>query len=402
MKIVYLHQYFSTPHEGGGTRSYEFSRRWGAEGHEVHVLRAGSHVRRGRWDQTTIEGISVHTLGLEYSNRMSFSRRLAAFSGYALRAGSRVLDLEPDVVYATSTPLTVAVPALQARRRGIPYVFEVRDLWPDVPVAMGYLGNPVLRAAAYRLEATAYWRSTRIVALAPGMRDDIVAKGVPGSKVSVIPQGCDTELFNSADPSRVRAEHPWVGEGPMVLYAGTVGEANGLAYLIDLADHMRAVMPEVRFAIVGDGKERDALEARAASLGMKDKNIFFIGRVPKTVVVDWMAASQATLALLAGPRVMWKDAVQNKFFDSVAAGKPIVTNNGGWQTSIALEEGLGVTLSPDDLGLAAEQLSAMLRDEEFLGRVPANARRVAETRFNRDRQAREALRILEAAVASST
>ena len=347
--------------------------------HVAHVMAVAWALGAGAIDEVWVIPAFEHPLGkvagAPFADRYEMTRLAMA----DLRR-VRVLDLERRLGGGSRTLRTVET-ILRERPRA-----RLRLL----------IGSDLLR------EAPRWHRWERIVALAPGMRDDIVAKGVPGSKVSVIPQGCDTELFNSADPSRVRAEHPWVGEGPMVLYAGTVGEANGLAYLIDLADHMRAVMPEVRFAIVGDGKERDALEARAASLGMKDKNIFFIGRVPKTVVVDWMAASQATLALLAGPRVMWKDAVQNKFFDSVAAGKPIVTNNGGWQTSIALEEGLGVTLSPDDLGLAAEQLSAMLRDEEFLGRVPANARRVAETRFNRDRQAREALRILEAAVASST
>lgn len=396
MRIVYLHQYFTTPDQGGGTRSYEFARRWVQWGHEVHVIRIGSSTGHAasKWQLMEIDGIHVHSLRLQYSNTMGFYRRLTAFGRYAVQAIGRARSLHPDVVYATSTPLTVAVPAIAASiAGGAPYVFEVRDLWPDVPIALGYLDNPLLRAAALSLEREAYRRAAHIVALAPGMKEDIQAKGVPADKVSVIPQGCDTPVFRNSNPAQVRAENPWLGQGPVFLYAGAIGQANGLKYLVDLATAMATVAPGAQFVVLGEGKERPQLEDLAAERGLLGRTIHFLGVRSKLEVANWVAASTATLALLTGPRVLWKDAVQNKFFDSLAAERPIATNNNGWQTHIAQEEGVGIMLDPHEPARAAQQLMDMVSDIEFMSRVPLNCRRLAETRFNRDVQAARALEL---------
>lgn len=397
VRIVYLHQYFATPDQGGGTRSYEFARRWVRAGYEVHVLRVGAPAgssSRG-WAVTEVEGISVHTLALAYSNKMGFYRRLAAFAGYAASAAGRARRLRPDAIYATSTPLTVAVPALAASSAGgAPYVFEVRDLWPDVPIALGYLKNPILRKAAVSLEKLAYKRSAHIVALAPGMKDDIVTKGVPPSKISVIPQGCDSYMFRSANPGQVHADNPWLGAGPVFTYAGAIGQANGLRYLIDVATAMEDIDRDARFVVIGEGRERKHLEELASERGLLGRSIFFLGALSKHEVADWMAASDATLAFLTGPRVLWKDAVQNKFFDSLAAERPIATNNDGWQTQVAVDAGVGVMLNAEDPSVGAGQLAAMVGNAEFMARVPQKCRELAATKFNRDLQAEEALQVL--------
>lgn len=400
MRIAYLHQYFTSPELGGGTRSYEFATRWVGAGHEVHVLRIGEHLGPSStaWRVDVIEGVHVHTLDLKYSNEMGFVRRLGAFAGYALAATRRLPKISPDAVYATSTPLTVALPALASRLlRRTPFVFEVRDLWPDVPIALGYLSNPILRAAALWLERSAYRKASHVVALAPGMKADIEAKGIPGDKISVIPQGCDTRLFEGADPDRARESLPELGDGRVYLYAGAIGQANGLRYLIDLATEMEPIDHGARFVIVGEGKERKELEQLAADRGLLDRSVFFLGALNKHQVADWMAAATATLALLTGPRVLWKDAVQNKFFDSLAAGRPIATNNDGWQTQIAVESGVGIMLDPEDPAHAANQLLEMANDRQFMDRVPDNCRELAASRFNREAQAEEALRLVVAA-----
>ncbi len=400
MRIAYLHQHFVTPAQGGGTRSYEFARRWALAGHEVHVLRSGSFEPSGHrgWAVSDVDGITVHSLAVDYSNKMSVTRRLTAFAAYAAAASVRARALKPDVIYATSTPLTVAIPALAGSAgRGAPYVFEVRDQWPDVPIAMGYLRNPALRTAAIWLERLAYRRSSHIVVLAPGMKSDIEAKGVPGDKISVIPQGCDVGIFQGASAMEVRRAHPWLGQGPVFLYAGAIGPANGLRYLIELSHAMQSVTPSAQFVILGDGKERAALEALTRERALEGC-VHFLGSKNKHEVAEWMAASDATIALFTGPRVLWKDAVQNKFFDSIAAERPVASNNDGWQTQIAIEAGVGVMLDPDDPTVGATQLAAMVSDEEFMARVPANCLRLATETFNRDLQADQALKVLAATV----
>ena len=153
MRIVYMHQYFNTPAMHGGTRSYEMARRLVRSGHEVHMVTAdsqGSGARgKNSWSLTEEAGIHVHWLPVPYSNNMTYRARVKAFISFARYAGLRAVPLRPDVVFATSTPLTIALPAAYAAKRlRIPLVFEVRDLWPEMPIAVGALRNPLAIWAA--------------------------------------------------------------------------------------------------------------------------------------------------------------------------------------------------------------------------------------------------------------
>ena len=169
LKIVYLHQYFNLPSDAGGTRSYEMARRLVAWGHEVHMVASSRDAEpnwRCGWRETEESGIHVHWLPVPYSNAFSYAARTRAFFEFAWGAELKAASLEGDVVFATSTPLTIALPAVYAaRRKQIPMVFEVRDLWPELPIAMGALRRPLLIAAARCLERFAYRNSAHIVAL---------------------------------------------------------------------------------------------------------------------------------------------------------------------------------------------------------------------------------------------
>jgi hypothetical protein len=155
MRIVYLHQYFVTPDMSGGTRSFEMAKRLVRAGHEVHMITSeqGDRVSGRAWRVTDEHGITVHWTSVPYSNYMGIRQRLGAFVRFAWRASARATRLGGDVIFATSTPLTISVPALVAstlRRR--PFVFEVRDLWPEVPIAIGALTNPLAIRLARALE----------------------------------------------------------------------------------------------------------------------------------------------------------------------------------------------------------------------------------------------------------
>jgi glycosyltransferase involved in cell wall biosynthesis len=395
VRIVYLHQYFTTPAQAGATRSYEFARRWAAAGHDVHVVTSDRTATGTGWRVETVEGCTVHAFTVPYDNTMGARARIRAFVRFALAAAARARSLRPDVVYATSTPLTIALPALGATLgRPVRYVFEVRDLWPDVPVALGYLGNPVLRRAAYALEMLAYRRAAHVVALAPGMREDILDKGIAADKVDVVAQGCDTELFVGLDTAALRAREPWMAGRRLVLFAGTLGRANGLTYLADLASEVGRIAPDVCFVVVGNGAEAGTLRQRAADQGLTDASFRMLGPKTKHEVAQWLAVSECALALFTGPRVVWKDAVQNKFFDALAAGKPVANNFDGWQTQVAKEAGVGIELPAHDLPAAAQALVAMLDDAHWMAGVPARASALADGPFNRDRQAGTVLAIL--------
>src|SRR5438105_2807505 len=182
MRIVYLHQYFVTPDMAGGSRSYEMARRLVAAGHEVHMVTSDQRPQpaKARWREALHAGIHVHWTPIPYDNVMGYGRRIRAFLAFAWRAAHKAAALRGDVVFATSTPLTIAIPAVYAAWRSrAPMVFEVRDLWPAVPIAIGAIRNPLIKWAALRLERFAYRHAARVVALAPGMRGEIAATGYP-------------------------------------------------------------------------------------------------------------------------------------------------------------------------------------------------------------------------------
>ena len=388
MKIIYLHQYFLTPSMAGGTRSYEMARRLVRAGHQVHMVTTDqrSSGNAPDWRESNEAGILVHWANVPYSNHMNVAQRLAAFAVFAMKATAMAARLDADVLFATSTPLTIAIPALLTSAwKRIPFVFEVRDMWPDVPIAMGVIRNPLVTRLARWLEKLTYRRAAHVVALAPGMREDIIAKGIAAEKVSVIPNGCDLDVF-SAPPGHAspREEFAWLGKRKLVLFAGTIGLVNGVDYLVRLARGVSVVDPEVRFAVIGAGRERDAVRALAQREGVLNQNFFMLDAVPKTELARWLHAADLIVALFTGPRVIWKDAVQNKFFDALAAGKPIANNFDGWQSRIAADAGIGLILDPQDIEQAAQQLVAALHDESWLSSVPDKARALAEGPFNRD------------------
>ena len=218
MKILYLPQYCTTPAMSGGTRSYEMAKRLVAAGHEVHVITTwrGASERRDWWVED-IDGIQVHWLPVPYSNAMGFARRLKAFFHFAARSARRAVTIGGDVVFATSTPLTIALPAVAAARKlKRPMVFEVRDLWPLLPIAIGALRSPVTIALARWLERFAYRNADRIVALSPGMAEGVVATGYDPARVHVIPNSCDLDLFqpDAAAAAAIGRPPPEMGAGP--------------------------------------------------------------------------------------------------------------------------------------------------------------------------------------------
>lgn len=395
MRITYIHQYYRTPRMSGGTRSYEFARRLAARGHTVDVVTSAPAAglppdatpdpRRPGWRTTHQEGVTVHWCVVEYSHRLGFAGRLRAFVAFVLRASVRVPRLPADVVFATSTPLTVAVPAMIAAAwRRVPMVFEVRDVWPEVPIAMGYLRNPVLRGAARALEWLAYRRSAHVIALSPDMARSI-ARRHPRVRPSVIPNSSDLGLFAAPEGAgaAVRATRPEIGDRPLVVYTGTVGPANGVEYIVDMAAEMLRIAPEVRFLIVGDGKDTEHVRAAAERHGVLGRTLFLEPPVAKQDVPALLAAADMTLSVFAPVPALAANS-PNKVFDSFAAGRPVMINNGGWLGEVLVESGAGLVAPPDRPDDAARSVRDLLADQNRMAAARDAARRLATERFDRD------------------
>ena len=402
MRIVYLHQYFVTPDMPGIVRSYEMARRLVAMGHEVHMVTTDQRLNadadsQPKWRVTNEAGIVVHWTAVPYDNTQNYSDRVRAFLTFAWRAARKTIELRGDVIFATSTPLTIAIPALLATwRTRKPLVFEVRDLWPAVPIAIGALRNPLAKWAARLLERTAYRNSRRVIALAPGMGEEIAATGYPRDRITIIPNGCDLVEFTDESIARdVRARHAWLGDRPLLLFAGTFGLVNGMAYFVKLAEAIAKIDPEIRVAAVGAGREYELTETMARERGLLDRSFFLLGKLPKRETVHWLQAADMTIALFTGPEIVWRDAVQNKFFDSLAAGKPVANNFPGWQSKIAAEAGAGLILSATDIDQAARDVVQALRDPAWMHSAGEAAKKLARERFDRDKLAIQLVKVLE-------
>ena len=388
MRIVYVHQYFLTPQMPGGTRSYEWARRLVRQGHEVHVVTADILAPKGSrlWRTSEIEGITVHWLPVPYSNEQSYARRVWAFLRFMLWSSVKSTALKPELVLATSTPLTVAVPGIVASRlRRVRFVFEVRDLWPELPIQVGALRDPVSRGLARALARLAYRSAAHIVALSPGMAAGVRSYGIAADRVTVVPNASDLELFagGAEDGRQLRAAHPWLGDRPLVVYAGTFGIANDVEWLVRLAEAVRPIDADVRFLLVGDGRRLAAVRDLARERGLLDSTVFVHDPVPKAQMPGILAAADVAASVFA-PLPGMVDNSANKFFDALAAGRPVLLNYGGWQADLVREHGAGLVVDRDDLDGSARELVSLLRDGETLATSGKAARALAEQQFSRE------------------
>ena len=400
MKIIYIHQYFNTPEMSGSTRSYEMARRLVKWGHEVHIVTSWRDAHSSsNWFKTIEDGICVHWLPIPYSNSMNFFQRIWAFLKFAIGVIPRAINIGGDVVFATSTPLTIAIPGtVVSSYLKVPMVFEVRDLWPEVPVAMGFLRNPIAIAAARWLERFAYRRSAWVVALSEGMADGVVAAGHPRDKISVIPNASDLDLFahNDAAERKFRDAHPELGNGPIVLYPGTLGKINRVSYLVHLACGVMAHRPDIRFVVIGGGAEAEGTKSLAQKLGVLGVNYFQYPPVPKRELVDAFSAASVVISLcIDAPSLRANSA--NKFFDGLASGTAVAINYQGWQAEILGEYGAGIVLSSDP-NLSVKIFVDFMNSPDKVFASGQRARIIAKKLFDRDMLAHKLERVLNNAV----
>jgi glycosyltransferase involved in cell wall biosynthesis len=401
MRITYLHQYFNTPSMAGATRSYEMARRLVAKGHQVNMVTAWrENDRRGDWFETNEAGIRVHWLPVPYSNSMGFNERIQAFLRFAWGAARKAASLQADVVFGTSTPLTIALPAIYASYRlKIPMVFEVRDLWPEVPIAMGALRNSILISGAQWLEKFAYQRSTKLVSLAPTMRDFLSGRGVALKKIVSIPNGSDLDFFKGVNTeSNVLLEVESYGQKNLLLYCGALGPAHGPEYLIDLANELLKRKLAILILVVGEGVLRKPLIDQAKAAGSLGKTILFKDSVAHSEISSFYSIADASLMTMAQVELLYRHSVQNKFFDSLAAGKPVFANYCGWASELAVREGAGIILDNKNISKATDTVSAYLKDKAWLEKAGHAARKLAEDHFTWDKLADQLEQVLLSAI----
>jgi glycosyltransferase involved in cell wall biosynthesis len=389
-RVLIFYQYYCTPKGSWGTRYYEFTRRWAAAGHDVTVITSiydkSDLVPAGFVTRFEIEGARIVAMNLVLSNKHGALRRIWTYLLYSLLSCWYALTLPADVVVASSGPITVGVPGLLARWvRGKPLVFEVRDLWPAGAIETGMLRAPWMIALARGFERLCYRNARTVVALSPGMAEG-VKRVWPRADVVTIPNSADLDLFHPGhplpDPIRAAAEGRFI-----VLYAGTLGRANGTLELVDIAAELaRRGATDVEIVVIGDGAERAQMETLARERGLG--NLRFLGKRPKTEVAAWHEAAALTLCLFK-PYPVLATCSPNKLFDSLAAGRPVVNNTDGWMREMLARTGSGLTYHAGDARAATDAILALRDDPARRAAMSAAARATAEREFARDRLAVE-------------
>lgn len=389
-KVLIFYQYYSTPQGSWGTRYYEFTRRWVRAGHDVTVVTSiydkSDLVPRGFVTRFEVEGAKILAMDLVLSNKHGALRRLWIFLLYSLLSCWWALVLPADVVVASSGPITVGVPGLLAHGlRRKPLIFEVRDLWPEGAIQTGMLRAPWAIALARWFERLCYQHATTVVALSPGMASG-VRDVAPEARIVTIPNAADLDLFHPGHPVPDAVRRAAAGRF-VVLYAGTLGRANGTTELVDIAAEMaRRGAHDVDIVVIGDGAERGEMERLARERGLD--RLRFLGKLPKTDVAAWHEAASLTLCLFK-PFPVTGTCSPNKLFDSLAAGRPVVNNTNGWMAEMLARTGSGLSYTAGDVAAAADLILSLRDNTPFRLAMGETARATAERVYARDRLAAE-------------
>lgn len=385
MQIAYIHQHFKTPADAGGTRSYFISKELIRSGHRVTMIAAKPDGQAETVVKKNIDGIDVIYIGNPYSNRMGVMQRAKSFFRFMWRA-TRVLfkQNQVDLVIATSTPLTVGVPAwLYKKLKGVPYLFEVRDLWPEVPIQMGALNNPLLRKLALIMEKQIYRNASHIVALSPGMKKGVVKVVGSSDKVSMIPNMSKPDKFWPRERNtRLHREYGLQGDSFKLIHFGAMGIANGLDYIMDAAKMVQQKsIADIQFVFLGDGAVVDRLKERVSKENIH--NVCFISKKPMDATSDIVNLCDVSLVTFLNLPILYTNS-PNKLFDSLAAGIPVVVNSNGWTRSMVEMHHCGAYVNPERPEELAELAIRWSKDTEGLKVLGRNARKLAETKYNKD------------------
>lgn len=378
MNILLIHQHFNTPETGGAIRSYYLATALVSKGHRVAVITSCA-CSQGR--RENVEGIDVTYLPIPYNNRFSFFARSIAFLRFALLAMRAAIPYRHyDFCYAISVPLTVGLTARWLKwRYGMPYWFEVGDLWPDAPIELGFIRNRIFIALLYRFERSTYRQATGVIALSEPIRHAILGK-VPGCRVEIIPNMADCDFYapHAKDP-QVEQRFGLTGKF-VVVYAGALGVANGLHHLLACAAEAQRFLLPVSILVCGDGAMLEQLKQETTKQNLS--NVSFTGFLDRGGVKEILKAADAVFVSYL-PAPILETGCPNKYFDGLASGKLIIVNFGGWIRTEIERTGCGVYIDQKNADSFVQQLLPMINDKSRLQEAQHKARQLGQQRYSR-------------------
>ena len=379
MKILYLHQYFKTPEEGGAIRSYHLATALVKDGHEVELIT--SH-NKGSYELKLVDGVKVHYLPVYYDNSLSSLSRIIAFLKYITLAYRKAKSITGvQLCYASSTPLTVGILALRLKKKfNIPFFFEARDLWPEAPIQMGVIRSPLLKKFLYGLERRIYKGADKIIALSPGIKEGI--EKVVNKPIVITPNMADCQFFLVKEKEPALEQKFEVKDKFVLSYFGTLGAANKVQYLLEAAKEcQKAKLTTVSFLIAGKGKELTYLKSLANKWELT--NLRFIDYLNREGVRELLNITDAVYISFDSMPVL-ETTSPNKFFDAIAAGKLCIVNSNGWIKELIEREQFGFYADPVKPADFTTKLTEFVTNKTKLKDYQHNARKLAEKAFSKE------------------
>jgi glycosyltransferase involved in cell wall biosynthesis len=398
MHILIIHQAFASLDEPGGTRHYEFARLLATHGHKVTVIASAvSFITGATLTPTPLpklgkgQEVRVIRARVYSAHHKSFVHRVIAFFSFMISSfwiGIGVKNV--DLVWGTSPPIFQGVTAwLLARLKRAKFLFEVRDLWPQFAIAVGVLKNPILIRMSEWLERFLYRRADRVMVNSPGFIDHVTSRGA--KRVELIPNGADPSMFDPSDDGTKFRQSNHLEDKFVALYAGAHGMSNDLNVVLDAA-HSLMDEKKIQIVLLGDGKEKAALQARA--IDMQLSNVSFVASIPKSEISNALAAADACIAILK-PLEEYKTTYPNKVFDYMAAGRPVVLAIDGVIREVVDAAGCGIFSEPGNSFAMADVIRKLASEPQKSRATGMNGRKYLEENFSREAIGEKLIVLLE-------
>jgi glycosyltransferase involved in cell wall biosynthesis len=377
VRILYLHQYFKTPLEGGAIRSYYIAQQMIARGHEVIMITTHNHMQyKIKW----VDGIQVHYLPVTYDNSMRFWRRILSFITFYLKALHCAKKIPAiDLVYATSTPLSVGALAYQLKKiKRWPYIFEVRDVWPEAPIQLGIIKNPLLIQLFNSLAKKIYCHADKIIALSEAMKIYIQQTGT-STPISVVPNMSDCSFFENGIKD-IALEKLYRVEGKFVIsYFGAAGYVNEMDDLYELIAYCRhRQLNQYAFLIQAKGAYYNAFKEKVEALQFDQ--VHLLQYSAKDSIKNLLNVSDAVLVSFKDIAILGSNS-PNKFFDALASGKLIITNTKGWIQELIEKHQIGFKYNAFQPSDFFKKLAPYSENPSLLIKIKSIGRALAEERF---------------------
>lgn len=382
MTILYLHQYFKTPIESGSTRSYWISRKLLENDIKVIMITAKNNLNQN-FEEKEIDGIRVIYLKVDYNQNMGVFLRFLSFLKYMAKVCFWVFKLRKvyDKIYATSTPLSVGVPALIANKiLGKPYIFEVRDLWPEVPIQMGAVRNRLIIRILKKFEMAIYLNAHKIIALSPGMEKGISNLGIESEKILMVPNMSKPhEFFPRQHNFEIKKKFNITSEFINIIYFGAIGKSNGL---MDVIKNFNKIGNDrFRLYIAGEGSEKEKIDREIIQSDIS--NVFLIGEQPMALISELVNCCDISLVCFQDLPILATNS-PNKLFDSLSAGKPIIVNSSGWTKTLVEDNNCGFYYNPQNYESLKALLNFIEQNRSILIEMGVNARKLSLENYDRE------------------